>query len=355
MLEPVGTRERVAGLLARSGALAGVMRVRRALPFPTALTIVTYHHIAEQDGHYLFDPDVADATPDQFRRQLELLAHHGNVVSLDRVIDALDGREPLPPNPVLVTFDDGYRSCHDTALPILKAVGVPATFFIATGYTTQRKLFWWERIALVLATTKVEHATLSYPSAIAVRPRTPGMRIALTDLVKNTAGLDIERFLTELTAALEIPWSDEIEKAYADDLIMTWDHVRAMAAAGMDIGSHTRHHRVLQTLDDAALAEELTGSRQDLAAQLGAPPKVVAYPVGRSIAGDARLRKAVDAAGYRLGMSNQSGINVFWPRSLRPVDHLDIRRLATDRSMSDAMFLGQVALPQLAYSARDGR
>ena len=33
---------------------------------------------------------------------------------------------PLPKNPVMVTFDDGYRSCHDVALPILRAVGMRA-------------------------------------------------------------------------------------------------------------------------------------------------------------------------------------------------------------------------------------
>ncbi len=346
-------------MLARSGALAGVMRVRGALPFPT-LTIVTYHHIAEQDGHYHFDPDVADATPAQFRRQMETLAKHCNVVDMDRAIgpDAIEGSAACAEPRLMVTFDDGYRSCHDTALPILKAVGVPATFFIATGYTAGRKLFWWERIALVLATTKVEAVTLSYPSAIAVRPRAPGMRRTLTDLVKDTAALDVDRFLARLTAALEIPWSDDIERGYADDLIMTWDHIRAMAAAGMSIESHTRNHRVLQTLDDAALADE-PRARARISPNSSARRRAWwrIRSGGRS-PNDPRIRRAVDAAGYRLGMSNQSGVSRIWPRPVRgilPMDRLDIRRLATDRSMSDALYFGQVALPQLAYAARDGR
>jgi len=36
-------------------------------------------------------------------------------------------------------------------------------------------------------------------------------------------------------------------------------------------------------------------------------------------------------------------------RGLSPIDPFDVRRLATDRSISDAMFLTQMALPQLAY------
>ena len=62
---------------------------------------------------------------------------------------------------------------------------------------------------------------------------------------------------------------------------MTWDDVRALAGAGMDIESHTRTHRVLDTLDRDQLRDELVGSRRDLEAQLGRPIRAIAYPVGR--------------------------------------------------------------------------
>ncbi len=136
---------------------------------------------------------------------------------------------------------------------------------------------------------------------------------------------------------------------------MSWSHVRALADAGMDVESHGRTHRVLQTLDSAALRDELVGSRTDLEAQLRRPVRAIAYPVGRSIAQHARLRDAVAAAGYRVGMSNASGATRLWPASLRrvlPVDPFDVRRLSTDRSMSDAMFFLQVVLPSLGYMGR---
>jgi hypothetical protein len=57
-------------------------------------------------------------------------------------------------------------------------------------------------------------------------------------------------------------------------------------------------------------------------------------------------------------MSNHSGVNRWWPPSLRPlgpIDRFDLRRLATDRTMSDAMYLTQVALPRLAYLSPHNR
>lgn len=352
MLVDVGTRERVAQLLHQTGTLAGVMRVRRMTPIPT-LAIVTYHHIADQDASYRYDPDVADATPAQFRRQMETLARHCNCVTIDEVVGALEGG-PLPPNPVLVTFDDGYRSCHDVALDILRAVGIPATFFVATGFITERRLYWWERIALALFETRLPSVFLTYPEPRTIRTRAPGTRKLLTDLIKQTPNLEIERFLVELTTALEVPWNPAIEAHCASELIMTWDQIRALAAAGMDVESHTRHHRVLQTLDDASLDIELAGSRRDLETQLGRPCRAVAYPVGRTIAHEPRIRAAIERAGYRIGFTNSSGVNRMWPRrwpigSIGSIDPLDVRRLSTDRTMSDAMFFAQVALPRLAY------
>src|SRR6187431_3322447 len=137
-------RERVAGLLHKAGILGAAMQLRRLVPMP-ALGIITYHHIDDHEPGYAFDPNVADATRAQFRRQIELLARHGTPISIDDLLRALEGG-PLPKNPVMVTFDDGYRSCHDVALPILRAVGVRATFFIATSFVTERRLYWWERI-----------------------------------------------------------------------------------------------------------------------------------------------------------------------------------------------------------------
>lgn len=348
-------RERFAELLQRTGALAAVMQLRRYVPIPN-LSIVTYHHVADHDPTSPYDPDVADASPVQFRRQMETLAKYCTPIGIDELIRAVDG-QPLPKNPVMVTFDDGYRSCHDVALPILRAVGVRATFFVSTSFVEERRLYWWEHIALVLAQTKVARATITYPQPLEFETANPKIRAQLLDLVKSTASLDIDRFLNELCAALRVEWNLEIEGEYANGLIMTWDQVRALARAGMDVESHGRRHRVLKTLDDTTLEDELAGSRADLEAALGRAIRAIAYPVGRSIAREARIRDAITSAGYRIGLTNASGVNRVWPLSMRgvwPMDPFDVRRLSTDRSMSDAMFLTQMAVPQLAYIGRHG-
>ncbi len=346
-------RERVADWLNRTGAFGALMRLRAFAPLPN-LSIITYHHVADHDDGCPYDPDVADATPAQFRRQMETLAKYCTPIGVDELIRAVEG-EPLPANPVMVTFDDGYRSCHDTALPILRSVGVRATFFVSTSFVTERRLYWWERISVALAKTKKKFASIDYPRHFDFELEDPNMRRLLDDLVKVTPSLDVERFLTELCKSFEIEWTPEEEATYAKDLIMTWDQVRALARAGMDVESHGRRHRVLQTLDEDGLADELAGSRKDLEAQLGRPVRAVAYPVGRRIARQMKIRDAIASAGYRIGLTNGSGTNRVWPLAMRgmmPIDPFDVRRLSMDRELSDAMFIAQVAVPQFAYVAR---
>lgn len=329
--------------------LDAALRLRRRMRVPL-LTVLTYHHVAEPAADYAFDPAVADASRAQFRRQCEVLARRFSVIGIDQLCDALDGA-PLPPNPALITFDDGYRSCLEVAAPILDDLGLRAVFFIPTGYVDERRLFWWERIAWLIGRAGragVGRFELAYPSARTVDPADPAATVALLRVVKDTRGLDVDRFLDELTAGCRVDWSRDLERELTDGLLMTWEQIRQLRDAGMDIGSHTRRHRVLQTLGPAELDDELAGSRADLARELGAPPRSVAYPVGRALDDSPHIREAVVRAGYQIGFNNVGGAT--WLG--RAADRFDLGRQAMERDLSDDLFVGVLAIPLLRYQAK---
>lgn len=354
----VSLLERLAMLLDCTGALEASMQLGR-VDLGRSVGIMTYHRIAEFDDGDPFDPEVVDATPGQFRRQMETLMRLGTPISLDMLLRALDGA-PLPPNPFMVTFDDGYRSCREVALPIVRALGIPATVFIASAFADGGRLYWWEQIAAILHRARGRRAMLSYPVTVRIDAADPGSGRLLDNIVKNTPGLDLDGFLAHLRAELGVPWDGAVEAQLAARLIMGWDDIRALASAGVEIQSHTRTHRVLETLDDRALREELTGSRQDIEAALGRPVRALAYPVGRRPS--ARVRRAVADAGYRIALTNTGGVSRLWPAILRAawpaarsIDRYDVHRLPADRTLSDAMFLMRIALPRLAHDWQGGR
>lgn len=90
------------------------------------------------------------------------------------------------------------------------------------------------------------------------------------------------------------------------DALLTADGVRALGAAGIEIGSHGATHRALTRLSDADLASETAGSKAALEAVTGAPVVSFCYPYGDV---DERVVQAVRAAGYRAATVIRGGIS----------------------------------------------
>jgi peptidoglycan/xylan/chitin deacetylase (PgdA/CDA1 family) len=90
-----------------------------------------YHSIAE-DSTRKFRRFVV--RPDEFAAQMEYLATTGyHPVTAAELASSRSGG-PLPPRPVVLTFDDAYTDFYSAALPVLRAHGFPATLFVPTAY-----------------------------------------------------------------------------------------------------------------------------------------------------------------------------------------------------------------------------
>lgn len=336
-------RDHALRLLDGAGVVGASLRLRSVLSLPW-LTVLCYHRTAEPIVAEDIDGEVVDATPAQFDAQLRSLGQHFRFVSLDEVLGATRGR-PLPPNPLLISFDDGYRNCLETSLPILARHGVPAAFFIPTLHVGERRLFWWDHIAWILRHSSRELVELDFPRPLrlSLAGGTDEAHRELTLLVKRTRGLDLPRFLEALERAAGVSLGREEERRLVDRDLLDWDGVRALERAGMGIGSHTHSHRVLQTLDERELELELAGSRHELERQLGRPVRSIAYPVGYSIAGEQHLRRAVRDGGYELGFSCRAGVH-----PTRGGDPLDVPRLLMEKTYDAQAFTALTALPPLA-------
>jgi peptidoglycan/xylan/chitin deacetylase (PgdA/CDA1 family) len=334
----------VSSLLHRTGAMKAILglRARAATPW---LSILTYHRFPHDDGEEAFDEGVVDVTGEEFERHVACLKKHFTPIGVDELCAFAAGAR-LPRNAVAVTFDDGYLDNYEQALPILQRHDCKATFFIATSITTERRLHWWDHVAYLLKRSTRDVIELHYPGVVSVnlaRDRARAVRRVL-HFVKACETIDIERFLSELGIATGVDWTRDQERELADGLLMTWDHVRALRKAGMDVQSHTRTHRILKTLNPAELVDELEGSRADLERELGEPARALAYPVGNPIGRTSHVRAALKTAGYEIGLTNGTGPTPLWGR----VDPFGIRRQTVGRGISDAYLLSILAIPPLA-------
>ncbi len=93
---------------------------------PTKIPIINYHKIGRDA-----DIGITCRHPERFRRDLQQLLTGGyeSVTFSDLAND-----RPLPPKPVIITFDDGYASVFSEALPIMQETGFTGVVYLPVNY-----------------------------------------------------------------------------------------------------------------------------------------------------------------------------------------------------------------------------
>jgi peptidoglycan/xylan/chitin deacetylase (PgdA/CDA1 family) len=211
--------------------------------------------------------------PADLERQVQYLLRVGYApTTFSDAITAPPSRRTLA-----VTFDDGYLSVFELGFPILASLGVPATLFVPTDKVGTGKPMSW-----------------------------PG----------------IDQWL---------------KTSHRDELIgASWEQIGKLDEAGWEIGSHTRTHPHLTVIDDLALADELSESRQELERRLGRRCRSIAYPYGDV---NRRVAEAADRAGYETAGTLPHDRFPTRPRRLL------WPRLMVMRSESSTAFARHVSVP----------
>ena len=262
------------------------------------LTVLIFHRVRPARDP-LF-PRELDA--DAFRDRLSWLRAWCNVLPLDDAVDAL-ARGTLPARAAAITFDDGYADNHDVALPILREMGLPATFFIATGFLDGGRM-WNDTVIEAIRSTA--RPTLALDAAGLGSFDLPSVEARRAAVMKVIAALKHRPPAEREEAVAHV--ADVAGVDLPADLMMSSDKVRRLAAAGMGIGAHTITHPILAAADDALARREIGGSREILEGLVRRPVRLFAYPNGRPNA-DYRARHVamVKEAGFSAAFSTAIG------------------------------------------------
>lgn len=98
------------------------------------IPVLMYHSISNVPGNYLCVP------PEIFEEQIKTILDYGfKPITATTYLSAMEKGTPLPKNPILITFDDGYLDNYDAAFPILKKYNVKVTIFMISGLIDKDK------------------------------------------------------------------------------------------------------------------------------------------------------------------------------------------------------------------------
>ncbi len=253
---------------AKQGALAAghYRRTLRRARFP-GVAVLAYHALRGDDW-----PDGAMPFENLHVRASTFAAHCRAIretcdpISLDDWRRALAGGEPLPPRPVLVTFDDGYRSVFTIAAPILAANRLPAVVFACSDPIARRARLWFD--------------------AVAAR----GGEAAVDEWKRR-----------DYTAWLAACGADTPQVSDDDPCaMMDTEEIGALSRqSGVEIGAHTARHPILARAAAADQRAEIEINRDALQRWTGRAVRAFAYPNGRpSLDYTAETVATLDALGF---------------------------------------------------------
>ena len=190
------------------------------------------------------------------RTHVDVLSRTFEFIHHDDLADRLASPGPRPF--CLLTFDDGKRSGYTETADELERLGVPAVFYLATGFVGGDTPLWFDRYDALVAKAGAPP---------------PGLEAHVVKaLPYDILEARLDRACAEYDVIVDM----------TDDRIgpMRWEEARDMARRGFTIGAHGVRHSILTHEPEAQALREIEQSIADISRELGAPCRTFAFPNG---------------------------------------------------------------------------
>ena len=202
----------------------------------------------------------------KLQAQLEWLRRHFRILTIEEILHRLQtGR--LPKKTAFIAFHDGYAGNYETAFPMLKELEIKAGFYVPTAFIGTGERFWVDTLDAAVKHTRLPDLAselLGESEVLPLASEAQRLRVAmllrrrLKSLPQPMMEIEFRRLITALG------WREaaDVPTLGTHDRCMTWEQVRELAQAGMEIGSHTHRHLICGLQDETILREELTLSKR---------------------------------------------------------------------------------------------
>ena len=286
--------------------------------------VLTFHRVLPADSPVLQKHLALRSlivTAENFALLLSFLQKYFRFAARAAVMQsAQNGREKY----CVVTFDDGYHDFLKYAWPILQRHNLPVTMFLPTALIGTSHQFWWDQLyhacmKMELAGARAgfgksstlaeglasemfsEVAALLQRLAATPAPERAPLIYRLVAFIQDWPETRVRALLQNLDLKIE-----QARILAKENALMNWDEIKSLRQAGVDFGSHARHHLNLAAIATAQMQEEVAASRQELAAQLQEAVDSISFPGGHH---SNEVLSAVAAAGYSHAFSTRKGLN----------------------------------------------
>jgi peptidoglycan/xylan/chitin deacetylase (PgdA/CDA1 family) len=257
-------------------------------PLRRASAIIMFHEVQEDVAGELG----TGCSTEFLSRAVHAIRASGlEIVSLDQALERIAG--PGRRGFVALTFDDGYRDSLTRALPVLEKHDAPFTVYVPTKGITRELDAWWLGLRAIFRQNDIVVI-----DAMRRRFECPNLQAKMVALRETCAWAAANACspsaLRSTFARYGVSITDLVDRYFlnADELIALSRHPLAT------IGSHTRSHTALSTLDACEMYSEIRDSQTFLKTLLDRDVRHLAYPFGSKSACGPREFAAAQQIGF---------------------------------------------------------
>jgi len=239
---------------------------------------------------------------EDFRRHLQLCRAH--VISLEELAHRLHDAQPVRTKSLVITFDDGYAN-NQLAAELLAEYRLPWTVFVSVGAIEEHGCIWTMELSLLRLHGQAAMVEV-YGKRWSLRTREE--RLNAYQQIRCMMKAQPADQRRDTLAALRVQFPPEETRRLLADYpscgMLSWDGVRQLCAAGVEVGSHGVLHEIHHPQQQAAICqEEIMCSKQVLDRRLNRTCRYFAFPNGNyNEYSHALLREA----GYAMALTTES-------------------------------------------------
>jgi peptidoglycan/xylan/chitin deacetylase (PgdA/CDA1 family) len=223
------------------------------------VTIVMYHYVRDLERSRF--PAIKGLSVERFCRQLDYIQARYTPITIEKLLGALESKQnDLPPNSILLTFDDGYSDHFANVFPLLDARGIQGCFFPPAQAIVEHKVLDVNKIQFVLAVVpnagrlldEVFFSLAEFRREHALKSREAYLQAAREEHRYDTCEVTVLKRLlqrelpepvrTEIVRRLFSEHVTTDEVAFACELYMSMDQIACLRRHGMHIGCHGYTH-----------------------------------------------------------------------------------------------------------------
>jgi peptidoglycan/xylan/chitin deacetylase (PgdA/CDA1 family) len=162
-----------------------------------------YHHLKFREANASETLRTWTVAPTEFAAQLDYFQGRGfHTVTFKQVVAFFEEGIPLPPNPILLTFDDGWLDHYTVAFPELRKRGMVGNFFVPTQYADVggELLMNWEQVL------EMDRAGMEFGGHTITHADLTGLNLGQAQFELSSSKAKMEAKLGHPTYALSYPF-----------------------------------------------------------------------------------------------------------------------------------------------------